>query len=101
MNEGVYASVPGPHLETRAEYRYLRIIGADAVGMSTVPEVIACVHMGIPCCAISVLTDECDPDALDPVDIDGILAVARRTEPGLTALISIMVRRLEEGLEML
>ena len=101
LNEGVYASVPGPHLETRAEYRYLRIIGADAVGMSTVPEVIACVHMGIPCCAISVLTDECDPDALDPVDIDGILAVARRTEPGLTALISIMVRRLEEGLEML
>ena len=100
LHEGVYASVPGPHLETRAEYRYLRIIGADAVGMSTVPEVIACVHMGLPCCAISVLTDECDPEALEKVDIDAILAVARRSEPGLTALISRMVRRLDEGLGM-
>lgn len=95
MHSGVYASVPGPHLETRAEYRYLRLIGADVVGMSTVPEVIACVHMGIPCCAISVLTDECNPDALDPVDIKEIVAVARRAEPGLAALISSVVKLLD------
>ena len=98
LHDGVYVSVPGPHLETRAEYRYLRMIGADSVGMSTVPEVIACVHMGLPCCAISVLTDECDPENLQRVDIDDIVSVARGAEPGLTALICNIVRRLDEGL---
>jgi purine-nucleoside phosphorylase len=93
MNRGVYVSVPGPHLETKAEYRYLRMLGADAVGMSTVPEVIACVHMGIPCCAVSVLTDECDPDTLQPVDINDIIAVARAAEPNLAALMSYVVER--------
>lgn len=86
MNSGVYASVQGPNLETRAEYRYLNIIGADAVGMSTVPEVIACNHMGLPCAAISVLTDECDPDNLKPVDIDEIIEIAKATELHLTRL---------------
>lgn len=98
MHDGVYASVPGPHLETRAEYRYLRRIGADAVGMSTVPEVIAAVHMGLPCIAVSVLTDECDPDALKRVDIDDIVAVAKAAEPDLTSLFSALVNRLDEGL---
>ena len=100
LQRGVYASVPGPHLETRAEYRYLRLIGADAVGMSTVPEVIACAHMGLPCCAISVLTDECNPEALERVNIESILAVAKESEPDLTELIVALVGRLDEGLGM-
>lgn len=86
LHEGVYVSVPGPMLETRAEYRYLRRIGADAVGMSTVPEVIAAHHMGLPCCAVSVLTDECDPDHLRPVDISEIIAVASGAERILSDL---------------
>ena len=84
LNEGVYASVQGPNLETRAEYRMLRILGADAVGMSTVPEVIACNHMGIECAAVSVLTDECDPDNLQPVNIEDIIETAKQAEVGLT-----------------
>lgn len=86
LNLGVYAAVAGPNLETRAEYRFLRVIGADAVGMSTVPEVIVANHAGLPCCAISVLTDDCDPDNLKPVNIDEIIAVAREAEPKLTEL---------------
>ncbi len=86
LNVGVYASVQGPNLETRAEYRMLRIIGADAVGMSTVPEVIACNHMALPCCCISVITDECDPDNLAPVDIQEIISTAKKAEVNLTAL---------------
>jgi purine-nucleoside phosphorylase len=66
LHEGVYVPVPGPNLETRAEYRMIRMLGGDAVGMSTVPEVIVANHMNLPCCAISVLTDECDPDNLAP-----------------------------------
>ena len=62
MNEGVYTAVSGPNLETRAEYRYLKIIGSDAIGMSTVPKVIVANHMNLPCAAVSVLTDECDPE---------------------------------------
>jgi purine-nucleoside phosphorylase len=73
LHEGVYAAVPGPNLETRAEYRHLRMIGADVVGMSTVPEVIAANHMCLPCSAISVLTDECNPDNLEPVDIQEMI----------------------------
>jgi purine-nucleoside phosphorylase len=86
LNQGVYAAVIGPQLETRAEYRFLRMAGADAVGMSTVPEVLVANHMGLPCCAISVLTDDCDPDNLKPVSIEEIVKVATKTEPVLTKL---------------
>ncbi len=86
LREGVYASVSGPNLETRAEYRYLQRIGADAVGMSTVPEVIVANHMGLPCCAMSVLTDDCDPDNLKPVQLPEIIEAATKAEPLLTRL---------------
>lgn len=92
LYEGVYASVPGPNLETRAEYRYLQRIGADIVGMSTVPEVIVANHMSLPCIAVSVVTDECDPDDLHPVDIEEIIAVAGKAE---TKLIQLFVAYLE------
>lgn len=94
LNEGVYASVQGPNLETRAEYRYLRIIGSDAVGMSTVPEVIACNHMGVDCCAVSVLTDECDPDNLKPINIQDIIATAQKAELKLSQLYLELIKRL-------
>ncbi len=94
LNRGVYASVMGPMLETRAEYRFLRLAGADAVGMSTVPEVLVANHMGLPCCAISVLTDDCDPDHLKPVDIREIVAVAGKAEPNLTRLYVELVHAL-------
>ena len=86
LHKGVYAAVPGPMLETRAEYRYIRQLGADAVGMSTVPEVIAANHMGLPCAAVSVLTDECDPDHLKPVTLEEIIEVASKAELKLTQL---------------
>ena len=94
LHEGVYTPVSGPNLETRAEYRYLRTIGTDAVGMSTVPEVIVANHMSIPCVAISVLTDECDPDNLHPVSIADILEIAGRAEKDLTKLYEELVGRL-------
>lgn len=94
LHQGVYASVEGPNLETRAEYRYLKIIGADAVGMSTVPEVIACNHMGLPCICISVLTDMCDPDHLEPVDINDIIATAKEAEQDLKTLFIELIERL-------
>lgn len=94
LRKGVYVSVPGPMLETRAEYRYLKNIGADAVGMSTVPEVIAAHHMGLPCAAVSVLTDECDPDNLKPVDIKEIIAVASASELKLTNLFVALISEL-------
>jgi purine-nucleoside phosphorylase len=87
LHKGVYAAVTGPNLETAAEYRYLKIIGADVVGMSTVPEVIACNHMKLPCVAVSVITDECDPDNLLPVNLVDILAIAAIAEKSLTRLI--------------
>ena len=86
LHVGVYACVAGPNLETRAEYRYLRRIGADIVGMSTVPEVIVANHAGLPCCAVSVLTDDCDPDNLKPVNISEIIEVAGKAESKLTEL---------------
>lgn len=88
---GVYASVPGPMLETAAEYRYLRLIGADAVGMSTVPEVIAARHLSLPVLAVSVITDLCAPGQLKPVVIQEILAAAAAAEPPLTALIKAVL----------
>jgi len=86
LNMGVYAAVAGPNLETRAEYRYVRNIGADVIGMSTVPEVLVANHMNLPVAAISVITDECDPDNLAPVALAEILEVAGRAEKGLTKL---------------
>lgn len=94
LPEGVYVSVAGPNLETRAEYRFLRNIGADVVGMSTVPEVIVANHMSLPCAAISVLTDECDPDHLEPVDIADIIAIAGIAETKLIALFKTAIRKL-------
>jgi len=93
-HKGVYVSVSGPNLETRAEYRYLRIIGGDAVGMSTVPEVIVANHMGLPVFAISVLTDEGFPDTLKPVSVEDILAVASAAEPKLTLILKELVTQL-------
>jgi len=94
LHEGVYVPVTGPNLETRAEYRMIRMLGGDAVGMSTVPEVIVARHMSLPCCAISVLTDECDPEHLVPVDISDILAAAAVAEPQLTELYTELIARL-------
>jgi purine-nucleoside phosphorylase len=94
LNVGVYASVQGPNLETRAEYRFLKLIGADAVGMSTVPEVIACNHMGVPCAAVSVITDECNPDDLKPVDIQDIISIAKEAELLLSDLFEQLIARL-------
>ncbi|MEO1096636.1 MAG: purine-nucleoside phosphorylase [Bacteroidota bacterium] len=94
LRKGVYAAVIGPNLETRAEYRYLKIIGADAVGMSTAPEVIVANHMGLLCCAISVLTDDCDPDNLQPVNIEEIIAIAGKAESKLTELYVSLIERL-------
>ncbi|NEV94543.1 purine-nucleoside phosphorylase [Psychroflexus sp. YR1-1] len=94
LHEGVYASVVGPQLETRAEYRYLKIIGADAVGMSTVPEIIVANHLKLPVSAISVLTDECDPDHLQPVNIEEIIAIANKAEPKLVKLFSSLIETL-------
>lgn len=94
LHEGVYVAVGGPNLETRAEYRFLSRIGADVVGMSTVPEVIVCAHMGLPCAAISVLTDECDPDNLQPVDIEEIIAVAGKAEDKLIKVFLHAIHRI-------
>lgn len=91
IHKGVYAAVMGPNLETRAEYRYLRTIGADVVGMSTVPEVIVSNHMGIKPLAISVVTDECNPDDLHPVDVSEIIEVAKATEPNLTIILKEVI----------
>jgi len=88
---GVYVAVPGPMLETPAEYRYLRTIGADAVGMSTVPEVIAARHLGLPVLAVSVITDLCYPGQLKPVQLPEILAAAAVAEPRLTALMKAVL----------
>lgn len=94
LKAGVYAAVNGPNLETRAEYRYLKIIGADLVGMSTVPEVIAANQLGLPCAAVSVITDECDPDHLQPVDIREIIAVAGKADKALSRLFYETIRSL-------
>jgi len=90
-HQGVYVAVTGPNLETRAEYRYLRIIGGDAVGMSTVPEVIVANHMGLPVFAISVITDEGFPDTLQPVSVEEIIAVAAKAEPKLTLILKELI----------
>jgi purine-nucleoside phosphorylase len=93
LREGVYVAVTGPNLETRAEYRMLRALGADVVGMSTVPEVIVAGHQGMRTIGISIITDQCLPDALEPADIGRIIATAGRAEPHLTRLIAALVER--------
>jgi len=94
LHKGIYASVVGPQLETRAEYRYLKIIGADAVGMSTVPEIIVANHLKLPVAAVSAITDECDPDNLQPVDIQDIIASAGKAEPDLITLFTQLIKQL-------
>ena len=94
LREGVYVAVSGPNLETRAEYRMLQRLGADVVGMSTVPEVIVAVHGGMRVLGVSIITDLCLPETLKPTTVDEILAVAARAEPNLTALVRGVLERL-------
>jgi purine-nucleoside phosphorylase len=94
LHEGVYAAWIGPSLETRAEYRFLRMAGADVVGMSTVPEVIVANHMGLPVSAISVITDLCDPDNLKPLRLEDVLKNAARAEKKLSLLFSELMKEL-------
>jgi purine-nucleoside phosphorylase len=91
LHKGIYAAVVGPQLETKAEYRYLKIIGADAVGMSTVPEVIVANQLGIDCIAFSVLTDVCDPENLEPIDINNIMEMAKKGEQSLIILVKQLI----------
>jgi purine-nucleoside phosphorylase len=94
MHQGVYLAVSGPMMETKAEYRYMRQLGADVVGMSTVPEVIAAVHMSMEVLGVSVITDECFPDALEPVSLDDVLEAAAMAEPQLTRVVVGVLERL-------
>lgn len=94
LREGTYVAVQGPNLETRAEYRMLRNMGADVVGMSTVPEVIVAVQAGMKVLGCSIITDQCLPDALEPASLERILAVAGKAEPTLTALVRGVLERL-------
>jgi purine-nucleoside phosphorylase len=94
LREGIYAAVPGPNLETRAEYRMLRQMGADVVGMSTVPEVIVAVHGGMRVLGVSIITDQCLPDALEPATLERIVSVARAAEPNLTTLLRGVLEQL-------
>jgi len=97
LHQGVYVAVEGPNLETKAEYRFLRMIGADVVGMSTVPETIVARHMDMRVMAISVITDECFPDSLEPVSLSEVLAAAEKAEPDLTRLMTAVVRAIGVG----
>ncbi len=95
LRKGIYIAVEGPSLETRAEYRYLRALGADMVGMSTVPEVIVANQVQLPCAAISVITDECDPDNLKPVNIADIIATAAKADEKLSKLMVEVIGELK------
>ncbi|RXG31715.1 purine-nucleoside phosphorylase [Leeuwenhoekiella marinoflava] len=94
LHEGVYTSVVGPQLETRAEYRFLKLIGSDTVGMSTVPEVIVANHLDLPVAAVSVITDECDPENLEPVNIQDIMNAAAQAEPNMVLLFTQLIEKL-------
>lgn len=96
-HKGVLVAVTGPNLETRAEYRFLRLIGADAVGMSTVPEVLVARHCGLSVVGFSVVTDMCLPDALEPADIDRIIATANAAEPQLLKLVTGVLNHVATG----
>jgi purine-nucleoside phosphorylase len=93
VQKGVYVAMQGPNLETRSEYRFLRTIGADAVGMSTVPEDIVAIHMGMRVFGVSIITDECFPDTLKPITLEEVIAVANTAEPKMTAILKEMVKR--------
>jgi purine-nucleoside phosphorylase len=93
-HRGVYVAVPGPNLETRAEYRFLRAIGADVVGMSTVPEALVAIHAGMKVFAATIITDRCLPDALEPAKIEEIIKVANAAEPKLTKLVARLIAEL-------
>lgn len=95
IEKGVYAAVIGPNLETAAEYKLLNIVGADAVGMSTVPEVIVARHCGLRVLGISVITDKCDPETLEPADIQKIIKIAMEVEPKLTNLMSMIIKEVK------
>jgi purine-nucleoside phosphorylase len=95
LREGTYVAVAGPQLETRAEYRMLRLLGADVVGMSTVPEVIVAVHGGMRVLGVVVVTDQCLPDALEPATVEKIIATAERAEPALAALLTRIIGRMD------
>jgi purine-nucleoside phosphorylase len=95
IQKGVYVAMTGPNLETRAEYRFLRLIGADAVGMSTIPENIVANHMGIKVFGISVITDECFPDALQPLSVEEVIKVANEAEPKLTKIMKKLVGKIK------
>lgn len=97
VKKGVYVAVMGPNLETRAEYRWLRSTGADMVGMSTVPEVIVAAQMGVNCAAVSVITDECDPDHLKPVNIAEIIEIAGTADQKLSAVFIDVISRLKQA----
>ncbi len=94
VHKGIYVSVMGPNLETKAEYRWLRSTGADAVGMSTVPEIIVANQCGLQCLAVSVITDECDPDNLKPVNIAEIIAVAGKSDLVFSTMLSQLIENL-------
>ena len=94
IQKGVYVAVPGPNLETKAEYRFLRNIGADVVGMSTIPENIVANHMGIKVLGISIITDECFPESLQAVNVDEIIETAMKTEPKMTLIMKEVIGRL-------
>ena len=94
LHKGVYVSVVGPQLETRAEYKMLKIMGADAVGMSTVPEIIVANHLKLKVAAVSVLTDECDPENLKPIDITEIIEMATKAEPDMITLFKELIKKI-------
>lgn len=94
LRSGVFVAVAGPNLETRAEYRMLRFMGADVVGMSTVPEVIAARHLGMRVLGLSIITDDCFPDTLEEADVARIIAIAGRAEPKLTALVKGVLQKM-------
>lgn len=94
VHKGVYVAIPGPNLETKAEYRFLRATGADVVGMSTIPENIVANHMGMKVLGISIVTDECFPDSLQPVNVEEIIAAAMKAEPKMTLIMKEVIKRI-------
>lgn len=94
VQKGVYVAVPGPNLETKAEYRFLRAIGADVVGMSTIPENIVANHMGMKVLGVSIITDECFPDSLKPAKVEEIIETAMKTEPKMTLIMKEVIKKL-------